>query len=165
MQADSASYHGARILFDRLGREIRGAYYVTGSGVTEFYGERVAGASRLVLTTTAVTPISGQGRALARVTYELLEADRGDQAVRVLERREVPLQLSSGEPLTQGRGLPLVTGVTDFRVRFFAAGSWHEEWNAATGGLPEMMEVRLDLMTTQGDEVPFQSAFDLPVRE
>src|SRR5660397_53375 len=54
LDADSAEYHRARVLFDRMGRELRGAYFRASDNNLVFAGRTVDdGPVELQLTTTA----------------------------------------------------------------------------------------------------------------
>ena len=53
VEAESAGYHQARVLFDRMGREIRGAYLKSANPSTLFTGEKNdSGQPVLTLSTT-----------------------------------------------------------------------------------------------------------------
>ena len=59
LDADSAEYHRARVLFDRLGRELRGAYFQTRDKDLVFKASSAdQNALELELTTTAVSPLT-----------------------------------------------------------------------------------------------------------
>src|SRR5210317_866695 len=74
LDADSAEYHRARVLFDRLGRELRGAYFQEDDHGLVFSGRTIdEGMIELELTTSAVSPLSQRGSGIARVHYLLTE--------------------------------------------------------------------------------------------
>ena len=52
----------------------------------------------------------------------------------------------------------MASGIASLQLRFFADGSWHDEWDAATGGLPQLLEVTLNEADPAG-AVPFMTSF------
>lgn len=150
------SFHRARVLFDRIGREVRGAYYSKDNPDTLFAGGNDEdGLPFLTLATTATTPLSGQAEGIAAVRYTLRPDTESDGDGQVLLRSEQPLFSDAGG---QGREYRLTTGVTEMQLRFYADGSWEDEWDS---GLPEMVELTLTV-SVDGVATPFRSSFDVP---
>ncbi|MDT8440030.1 MAG: type II secretion system protein GspJ [Desulfuromonadales bacterium] len=161
LQADSADYHRARVVFDRLGRELRGAYFRADRPALAFSGNsRADGSAELLLTTTAASPLS-RGAGIARVRYLLAEDPEQDGAGRVLLRSEQPAHAPEA-PSDLADMMRLAPGIEALRLRFYAAGQWREEWDGQTTGLPELVEVDLRLRTGRPEPVRFVSAFELP---
>ena len=76
LDSDSADYHRARVMFERMGRELRGAYFQQRDSHLVFSGKTSDdGTVELELTTTAVSPLSQTGAGIARVHYLLVEDD------------------------------------------------------------------------------------------
>lgn len=164
LDADSADYHRARVIFDRLGRELRGAYFAPNFTSLTFVGEAAGDGNlnELELTTTAVSPLSQTGSGIARVRYRLVR-DREDPENRlVLLRSEQPAYQPVSE-VSDGDMMRLAAGIENLTIRYYANGQWQAGWDGRTsGGLPEMVEMTLQLRTRQGAPVAFQSAFEVP---
>jgi len=159
LETDGEAYHRARVLFDRIGREVRSAYVRTSDTNTLFKG----GINNddypyLTLTTTTTTPQS-DAEGVAVVYYELTDDPEATNEDKVLMRNE-------SSPLDENReqsAYRLAVGVESMTLRFFNGSDWQDEWDATTqGGLPTLVEVTLSLRS--GDRtVPFRSSFDVPV--
>ena len=161
LDADSAEYHRARVLFDRLGRELRGAYFQPGDPNLVFTGLKTDdGSFELELTTSAVSPLSETGSGIAKVHY-LLSEDKEEAANgRVLLRSEHPVHDSADE---EAAGMMrLVPGIEAMSLRFYANGQWQTTWQARTSGLPELVEIALQLRTGGEEPIDFISAFEIP---
>jgi len=162
LDADSAGYHKARVVFDRLGRELRGAYFQRDNKVLIFAGNSADDENlELQLTTTAVTPLSQTGAGIAKVHYTLsLDQDNAGEGL-VLMRSEQPIYEvsdSSGE----ADMMRLVPGIEAMRARFFSGGQWQDSWDGQVSGLPELVEISLRLRTADEKWVEFTSSFDVP---
>jgi len=159
---DSETYHRARVIFDRLGREIHGAYYNARNRDSRLRGGvNDENNFFLELSTTAVSPLSIEGTGFSLVSY-VLEADPdSDQQDKILWRTERPL-LTENQNDTAPRAMRLAPGIAFMQVRFYASGSWQENWDSASAGLPELVEIELRVSATDGVLVPFRTAFKLP---
>ncbi len=147
-------FHQARVIFDRIGREIRSAYTVQGPAQAVISGGlNKDGRPYLHLATTATTPQGGVTTGVAVVEYELQD-DPEVSGEKILMRSEYPLLTAEDE---RPRGYRLATGLKDFRLRFFTQGEWKDEW---TEGLPLLIEVSLSILL-DGREVPFRSSFEV----
>ena len=136
LDADSADYHRARVIFDRMGRELRGTYFQARDRNLVFTGGvSDESSASLELTTTAVSPLSQTGSGLARIRY-LLVADPEDA-----DRRPGPDAQRVSRRMTRylTRGLTgmmrLAPGVETMTLRFFANGQWQEKWDGRASGL------------------------------
>jgi len=157
IEADSTTFHQARVIFDRIGRELRGAYWTPRNERTRFAGGRDGeGRPYLELSTTAATPQGGLG-GIVVVRYELRPAPEDPQRLELV-RQERPLLR---EEFRAGDALRLASGLAGLQLRFFAGGSWREEW-ATADGLPQLVELTLSEPSRLGP-VTFVSAFDLAV--
>lgn len=163
LEGEGEGYHQARVLFDRIGREIRGAYFLTGNSATRLIGGTTSdNRPYLELTTTAGTPYGGRPGGIAVVRYELIpdpEAPAGEDTG-VLMRDEYSIVDASA---AEREGYRLATGLGEMTVRFFRDGRWSEQWDARSmGGVPQMVEVTLQL-PVGGSLVPFRTTFEIPV--
>lgn len=158
LQVEGEGYHRARVLFDRLGRELRGAYLRADRPETHFSGGiDEAGEPFLEFSTSASSPVA-RGAGIAVVRYSLADdPDDPDGGGRVLLRSEQPLVGSGEEP----RRYRLAAGIEELRLRFYDGGSWQEEWQE---GLPQAVEVNLTLRAGEAP-VSFVSAVELPALE
>jgi general secretion pathway protein J len=157
IEEDGESYHRARVIFDRIGREIRGAYRVSSNPRTVFTGgETSEGEPFLELSTTSVTPAGGRLGGISLVRYQLQDDTETEDDGKVLLRREAPLLGEEGDP---GREYRLATGIETMQWRFFGGGDWQDEWDR---GLPEMVELTLTMRIGTGT-IPFRTVFDVPM--
>jgi general secretion pathway protein J len=161
LEAESEGYHQARVLFDRIGRELRGAYFDKDKKDTRFLGGTTTDKyPYLELSTTAGTPYGGRQGGISVVRYELRpdpEAGKGEDT-RVLMRNEYSYFNTAGADRV---GYRLTAGIGEMKVRFYSKGQWVEDWNARTDGLPELVEVTLSL-PVEGKQVVFRTAYDIP---
>jgi len=161
LEGEGEIYHQARVLYDRIGRELRGTYWRRGNKKTSFTGGRTGdGYTFLELTTTVVTPYGGRG-AISVVRYELRPDNEAKEPdTWVLMRDEYP---PFNAPLQEREGYPLARGIREMNFRYYKNGQWEEEWDAARDGLPQMVEVSITMPVGE-QSVPFRSTFDVPVQ-
>lgn len=161
LDSDSAEYHRARVIFDRLGRELHGAYYRRGDPTTLFRGGiNDQGESFLELTTTAVSPLSAAGTGIAEIRYRLAPDQESSEDSQVLLRGERPRQ-SAAKP-ADDRMMRLAPDVAKFSLRFYTAGTWQEEWDARQNGLPQLVEIDLLVGQEEQRQIPFTTTFEIP---
>jgi len=161
LDANSAEYHRARVLFDRLGRELRGAYFRASDQNLVFTSRSVDdGPVELELTTSAVSPLSQTGSGIARVHYLLVEDPEDPTEGLVLMRSENPVHESTDEGAVGM--MRMVPGIKAMALRFYANGEWQTAWDGRTSGLPEMVEIELQLSTGREEPIYFISAFEVP---
>ena len=160
LETEGEGYHQARVIFDRIGRELRGTYFLPNQSDTLFSGgTSTDGTPFLELTTTASTPFGGQQGGLAVVRYELqVDEESEDPEARVLIRREESLHDRDQER----PGYRLARGLSDLQFRFYADDRWEDEWDARQDGLPQMVEISF-LLPVDEVLVPFRSTFDIPI--
>lgn len=162
LDADSADYHRARVIFDRMGRELRGAYFQARDSNLAFTGGiSDESAASLELTTTAVSPLSRTGSGLARVRYLLVPDPEDADGGLVLMRSEWPAH----DPVPDqdiANMMRLAPAVEAMAIRFYAKGEWVEKWDARDSGMPEMVEISLHLRRAGQDPITFVSAFEIP---
>lgn len=161
LDSDSAEYHLARVVFDRLGRELHGVYYRKGDQTTMFRGGvNDQEEAFLELTTTAVSLLSATGSGISEVRYRLapdLEVGNGRQ---VLLRAERPRQ-SATMPVDE-RMMRLGPDVVRLSLRFFTEGHWQEQWDAKQDGLPQLVEISLVIGSDKQRQIPFITTFEIP---
>ncbi len=152
---EGEAFHLARVISERLARELRGAYYSAHGPETRFVGgvdDR--GATFLQLATTAATPTSSGG-GLVRVRYRL---DRENGAAGILLRDEHPLHDDSPEEPPRRR---LAAGIQSLELRFGSATDRQPLWDSLEqGGLPDLVEVNLTI-ETDGGPLPFMTVIEL----
>jgi general secretion pathway protein J len=162
LDADSADYHRARVIFDRMGRELRSTYFqVRDSNLVFTGGVSDESSASLELTTTAVSPLSKTGSGLARIRYLLIPDPEAATGGQVLMRSESPAYDPAPDTGIAGM-MRLAPGVETMTLRFFANGQWQEKWDGRASGLPEMVEIGLQLRREGQDPVNFISAFEVP---
>ena len=164
LEADSEAYHRGRIVFDRLGREIRGAVPIVGTDGTGVFrgGLDDRDLPFLELTTTAVAQQVEGGTGIALIRYNLAE-DReqpGDRIL-VLQRSEQPAFQNAATTVTGGL-LRLAPGIERLQLRYYTGSDWRDDWNASIDGLPAMVELSLVMIDAEGSRHQFASAFELP---
>lgn len=162
LDLNSESYHQARVIFDRLGREIHGVYVHDGRDASILRGglnER--GEVFFELSTTASSSLNINGSGFVAVSYELVADRESEDGGFVILRTERPLWGSqSGQDFPAMR---LAAGIKNFRVRYFAEKTWRNQWDEKLQGLPDMLEVLLTAEDGEGEEISFLTAFRLPV--
>lgn len=161
LDSDSEIYHRARVVFDRLGREIHSAYYRTSSDETIFQGGEGTEGFSLEFSTSAVSPLSIEGTAFAVVKYELEEDSESEDGGLVLLRTESPM-LSENRSGSEPTALRMAPGILSMTVRYYGSGEWQDSWDAATSGLPERVEIELHVSDGLDTDVPFLTTFTLP---
>lgn len=163
LESDAEIYHQARVLFDRMGREIRSSYFRPTVRETLFQGgEGDLRQDFLELTTTITSPTLPRASGISRVRYEIQENPEDRELPPVLVRREESLL-----PAATAAGMEhqLAAGIRTFRVRFFDGREWQDSWNAAgQTGLPHMVELFLEIERA-GEPLVFLTAVEIPRME
>ena len=154
LDQEGENYHIARVIFDRLSRELRSAYFPAKGGRFEG-GTNEQGETYLSFTTTASTPLSGAG--VGEVSY-LLQLDRDNPAGRkVLDRSE--RGLNSAEEVSQS--YRIASGIEQLTLRFYDDGTWLDQWpTSAQAKTPRAIEISL-LMEVGDTLVPFRTTLEL----
>lgn len=153
-------YHQARVIFDRIGREIRSSF-VDPKKLEETRmrgGIDDRGIPFLALATTAGAPRQGVTSGVVLVRYELRQEAGEASEKPSLFRSETP-ELAEGESPMIYR---MASGIETLRLRFLDAGEWRDEWPPDTGsGPPQAVEVSLSMVIDEVS-VPFRSTFEVP---
>ncbi len=159
LETQGEGYHQARVIFDRIGREVRGTYYTPRNPDTMFAGGENADRNPFLdLTTTATTPQGGRGTGISVVRYELIDDPEAKDESKVLMRKEYPLFDPEG---AERDGYRLARGIEELKFRFYANADWQDDWQPPQTGLPLMVEVTLNL-NVENQSIPFQSTFEVP---
>lgn len=154
IETEGETFHLARVIFDRIGREVRGAYWTPQNPRTRFSsGLNEENQPFLEFSTTTATPQSGGGIVLVR--YELRQ-DSIESGRMTLVRQERPMFVDEFRDTDQ---LALATTLDSLNFRFFAQDTWRDAWSGAEG-LPQLVEVSLALHAGPTVE-PFMSAFQV----
>lgn len=149
-----------RVLFERLGRELRGAWSpATGS---KFF---LAGLDRdgrpELRFATASTTLAATGRGgISVLRYGLQTMPEGPADRFYLVRSEEPYHLR--DRLDQG-SYPLSGQIKSVLWRFYGANGWVESWSALeSNALPQLVEMTLTLSDQENRETVLRGIFDLP---
>lgn len=164
LEAEGEANHRARVIFDRFGREIRGASPIGGAdGNGIFRGGKDANLyPYLEMTTTAVAQQIEGGTGISLVRYSLTrDREKPDGKTLVLERSEQP---ALGRRVAEaGIGpLRLAPGIEQLQLRYYNGNEWLDDWDARNGRLPALVELSLVMIDSQGHSHQFVSAFELP---
>jgi len=163
LERDGAAFHQARVIFDRIGREVRSAYVSasasskstsqTTAGTTRFKGgEDTAKQPYLEFSSTA-TSLQGGSGGIVLIRYRLTEDPEKKDGSLVLMRRETPLFQDEEE----GQEYRLSTDIDSLRFRFYDGQAWQDEWVV---GLPQIIEVNLTVRSGE-ETLPFRTAFEV----
>lgn len=155
----SETAHYAQVLFDRIGRELRGAWRPEQGAPFFVAGPDRDGRPELRFATASTTLESSGRGGIAALRYGVqLAVDPQDSAL-TLVRSEAPYHLR--ERLSED-GISLGSRIKRINWRFYGSNGWVETWKAEeSGALPQLVELTVTLQEGNG-EVEFQGIFDLP---
>lgn len=156
LESESEGYHQARVIFDRIGRELRTSYLDQANEASAFSGGRDSNDEPFLAFTSTSALIGGNSAGgLVRVRYEL-ETELGDTVGR-LWRSAVPLFVPDDDQPRQR----LSSTVKHLEWRFFDGTTWQEQWDSRNSrDLPQAVEMSIVLLCDQ-HEIRLVSAFDL----
>jgi general secretion pathway protein J len=162
VETEGEGFHQARVIFDRIGREIRSSFVHTQAQASQLHrlqgGIDDRGLPYLALATTAGSPRQGGTGGVALIRYELRQDAAETDGKASLFRSETPDFLEDELPTTYRMARDIET----FRLRFLHDGEWQDEWPTASVNLsPQAVEVTLSLLIN-GTSVPFRSTFEVP---
>lgn len=162
LERDAEIYQRARVVFDRLGRELRGVCPIGGAEQKGVFrtGTDADGQAILELTTSATAQLGLQQTGIALIRYTLAPEPESAPG-KSLFRTEQSALLRDDVPGENG-AMRLATGVARLEWRFLVQGEWRSELDAARDGLPALVEVALTMTDSRGHPLHFRSAFDLP---
>lgn len=161
LDQNSETYHQARVVLDRIGREIHGIYVpeIDDANILKG-GFNKQGQVFFELSTTATVSLNIDGIGFVSVRYELVADQESENGSYDIMRTEKPLLGSMSL-----RGFPamrMATGIKNLRIRYFSENTWQDQWDAKLQGLPDMLEVLLTAYDKNGEETPFLTAFTFP---
>lgn len=163
LDANSSDYHRARVIFERLGRELRSVFYHSRDPQLAFSGEPGEdGYFRLEMTSTASTPLSAQGSGIARIVYRLYRDSDDPKEALTLLRNEQPAHFQAETNLLPRDMMRVSSQIEAMSFRFYANNQWHQQWNARLSGLPRLVEINLQIRSSKEGLVSFRSAFEVP---
>ena len=161
LENESESYHQARVIFDRIGRELSGSYLALANERSAFSaGNDSNGNPYLAFTFTSTSALT-RGDALGglvRVRYEM-DSGMGEPGKTVgrLLRSAVPLFV----PDKPQRSQRLSSQIKQLQWRFYDGSNWQDNWDSNTSNtLPQTVEMSMILLSN-GHEVQVLTAFDL----
>ena len=161
LEQDSETYHKARVIFDRFGRELHGAYLSSANKDSILTGEKDnLDNFAFEISTTAASPLSSTGTGYALITYTVVEDNEADDDSKVLLRTEKPLL--SEQETSSLRTMRLAPGINYFNMRFYDGDSWQDSWDSSSAGLPDIVEIEIRINDARGNVIPFLSAVRLP---
>lgn len=163
VEARSEVDHRGRVIFDRIGRELRGGWRPQSAPPFFTLGVDRDGRPDLRFA-TASTTLAATGRGgIAAIRYSLKVAAEGGDGTLTLVRSEEPYYRRGA--LEELAGYPLCGGVRSIRWRLYNGESWQESWQGGeTSRLPQLVELTLVLREGEHD-VTLRGLFDLPATE
>lgn len=149
-----------RVLFERLGRELRGAW-VPMTGNKFFLATTDRDGRPELRFATASTTLAATGRGgMAALRYALQPMPEGPIDRLYLVRSEEPYHLR--DRLDSG-SYPLTGNIKSVVWRFYGANGWVENWSAAQSKvLPQLVEMTVTLLDKDNRETVLRGTFDLP---
>ncbi len=162
LDLNSEAYHQARVILDRIGREIHGIYVHNGDDASILRGglnER--GEVFFELSTTATSSLNINGVGFVSVRYELIEDRESEDGRYVILRTERPLLGSNSRE--DFPAMRMATGIKSFSIRYVSEKNWQSQWDEKLQGFPDMLEIFLTTYDKSGEEIPFLTAFKFPV--
>lgn len=160
LENDAEGFQQARVLFSRMAREIRSAYFIAGRTDTLFRGGLDDNQHYfLELTTTVTAPTLPLASGISRVRYELQDDPDLAPGLLLLVRQEQSLLPGGEAGEMESR---LTSGVHAFRLRFFDGSQWQDQWDTAqSNSLPQMIELYLEI-EIDGKIMPFSTTVAIP---
>jgi len=158
--AESETSQIGRVLFERLGRELRGAWVPT-TGDKFFLATTDRDGRPELRFATASTTLTATGRGgIAALRYGLQPMPEGPIDRLYLVRSEEPYHLRNR--LDSG-SYPLTGNVKSVTWRFYGANGWVDSWSAAQSNtLPQLVEMTVILLDKDNHETVLRGTFDLP---
>ena len=161
LDQNSETYHQARVVLDRIGREIHGIYVhkIDDANILKG-GFNEQGQVFFELSTTATVSLNIDGIRFVSVRYDSVADQESEDGSYVIMRTEKPLLGSMS--LQDFPAMRMATGIKNLRIRYFSENTWQDQWDAKLQGLPDMLEVLLTAYDKNGEETPFLTAFTFP---
>ena len=158
--AESETSQIGRVLFERLGRELRGAW-APATGDKFFLATLDRDGRPELRFATASTTLAATGRGgIAALRYGLQPMPEGPIDRLYLVRSEEPYHLR--DRLDAG-SYPLTGNVKRVAWRFYGDNGWVESWSTAQSNtLPQLVEMTVILLDKDNRETVLRGTFDLP---
>lgn len=159
LQSESDLYHQARVIFDRLGRELSGSYLATSNENSAFRASNETSVNAyLSFTSTSAITNGVQQAGLVRLRYEL-NNEQGKVVNRLL-RSSAPLFAPEDQQNTQR----LSSQIKKLQWRFYDGNNWQDSWDSTQNNtLPQTVEISMELMNNS-HEISVMTAFDLSLQ-
>ena len=161
--AESETSQIGRVIFERVGRELRGAWVPTTTtpGAKFFLATTDRDGRPELRFATASTTLAATGRGgMAALRYGLQPMLEGPSDRLYLVRSEEPYHLR--DRLDSG-SYPLAGNVKSVTWRFYGANGWVDSWSAAqSNSLPQLVEMTVVLLDKDNRETVLRGTFDLP---
>jgi len=154
---ENARHHMARIVTERIGRELQSLHFVASDKLTRFRGGITGSDMELLsFTSTASTPLARQPGLPARISYRLERVtENGDDTFR-LNRFENGLLA-----LDNGRAYKLADDLNELEINFLRSGRWTDRWDSqAEESLPEAVALTIKTGPKENETV-FRTAWQI----
>ena len=158
--AESEISQIGRVLFERLGRELRGAWVPT-TGTKFFLATTDRDGRPELRFATASTTLAATGRGgMSALRYGLQPMPEGPIDRLYLVRSEEPYHLRDR---LDSSSYPLSGNIKSVVWRFYGVNGWVESWSAAQSNtLPQLVEMTVILLDPENKETVLRGTFDLP---
>ena len=153
---ENARHHAARIIFERIGRELQSLHFVADDERTRFSGGIGGGDMELLsFTSTASTPLAMEPGLPARINYRLEVTGDSTTAYRLTRTESAALAIG------ESRAYKLADDLSDIEIRFLSNGSWINRWDSAgEQGLPEAISLAL-VIGPEGNQDQFRTTWSI----
>ena len=155
LAVDGARYRAARVITDRLGRELRSLQFRGVDASLAFTATGSTEQAEIAFTSLASTPLARLPGMPARISYRLRPATADESGPYVLERLE-----KGSLQLGESRHIRMLQGITSLSFRFYADGTWRSGWNSLElNRLPDI--VSMELAIGESPATTFRTAWDI----
>jgi len=149
--AGNAAHHRARLLADRLGRELLSLQVRRAETATWLVVTGQGDQPELTFTSSASSPLAGAPGVPSRISYSLRAATVDETGPYVLQRSEGSV-LSLSEP----RQLRFIDGIRQLHWRFLVAGTWQDTFEATAD---QLLPAAVSVFLESADGTAFRTAF------
>ncbi|MBN2645969.1 MAG: prepilin-type N-terminal cleavage/methylation domain-containing protein [Desulfuromonadaceae bacterium] len=160
LEQSAAVYHQARVLFDRIGRELRGCYLSHSSEQHPFIADtRTDGTSLVQFSSCSAQANDGRWYDLLDLTYRVDKQQQSSRYDWIRTTSRPCLDEDRAQALYFGRNLHAL------HWRFYDGSNWQENWDSQQeGGLPQRIELEL-ILDDASEQRSFRSAFNPAMAE